>query len=143
MRTFILQIDDEGKIIWTPTQKAIWHDWCLDKKGKQIRIKAEQYKGTKSREQLGYWFGALVPAFAEYHQISIEEAIALMRQEFNFKYITLKTKAYKVGMSLAHANHETMSKAIENAIRYFEENGLPVPDPELYKNEQDKAYTNN
>lgn len=139
MRTFILQVDSEGKLIWSPNQKAIWHDWLLDKKEKQIRIKVEQYKGSKSKAQLGYWHGALVPEFAHYHSLSMEEAHAIMKEEFNYRFITTKDKAYRVGLSLSGANHETMSKAIENAVRYFEENGLTVPDPNEYKNKLNKA----
>lgn len=69
----------------------------------------------------------------------MEEAHAVMKEEFNYKFITTKDKAYRVGISFSGANHETMSKAIENAVRYFEENGLNVPDPNDYKNKQDKA----
>jgi len=139
MRTFILKINEEGKVDWTPTQLAIWQDWCRDRKGKQIRMKVEDYKGTKSQAQLGYWFGALVPEFANYHRMTINDAQDLMRQEFNYRYVKTKDTAYKVGKSLAQSNHETMSKAIENAIRYFEENGIPVPDPNDYNNQLDKA----
>lgn len=134
MRTFILKAKEDGRPTFrTDTQRRMWRQWWKDNAGKEVRVKVEKYSGAISREKRGYFEGALVPQFAEFCSIDEETAREILKQEFNGKWIKFNGERRKVARSTTKLDNDKMGEFINRIVMYFEENGIPVPDPEAYK----------
>lgn len=135
---FVVKIGGGGLEFKSDYHQALFKDFLKENVGTMLDIKL--HSGELSTEQRGYFEGAIVPAVAEFQNMEIEEARELLKKEFNGRYIfDTKGKAHKVGISTTKLNKKAFSEFLERIIQWMSENGVPIPDPELFKEFKDLA----
>lgn len=131
-------------------------------KGKPIKVVISPTKRPKSREALGYYFGALVPATAmdttglKYHSETIYEdykfwrskglisakhlevADTMLRLEWHYEYTRrIDGKVYRLPKDLAMQDNGALLDLINKVMEWRAENGYQHIDVEMYKTKRD------
>lgn len=82
----------------------------------------------KTKNQLGYYYGALLPIIVEYTGYSKSDTDMIMKSEFLMpKEFTCNGRTYNVLPSLKEVKKVEMSKFIENVLEYMVDNNLNPP----------------
>lgn len=130
---FIAKATKEGGLEFSSDFRAAqFRDYLRANVGVQLEIKP--HKGAISSEQRRFFEGAIVPTFAEFHGMEIEEARELIKKEFNGRWVKTKQGLHeKLAMSTTKLDKAQFSDFLDRITSWMGENGVPIPDPEDYK----------
>lgn len=124
--------------------RAHLHDFLNVRAGKKVRVVIEDYTGNISDEKRGYYFGALVPTFAQAcgmdyrNTTELEMAHEMLKREFNGMYVPqLRGGMAKVGRTITEMSNVQFGEYIERICDWMGQNGITPPDPEAYKKWRD------
>lgn len=134
---FNARIKNELLSFDTPYNEARYRQWLQINEGKRVKIALDD---QLSDEQRGYFEGAVVPAYASYHGMTVEQSREDLKREFNPMFIKRRDGSVaKIGTSTARLNKQKFADFLTRIIVWMDENGIPVPDPESYKQWRDSA----
>lgn len=133
-------------------------------RGKNIKLEITPQKRPKTREALGFYFGALVTATAldtaglsydpekiyedyRYYrqhkkigQRELDIADEMLRLEWHYNYTRrIDGKAHRIPKALADQDNAALLTLIDKAMEWRSENGYPYIDIEKYKEYRDSA----
>jgi hypothetical protein len=139
---WIVKFNNKGMTFSSDYARATFLDFRKQNTGMSFKLVPH---ATPSDEQRGYYFAAVIPAFAEYsdnydennpeHLLQIAE---LFKIEFNPSFLTnLAGESMKIGKSTTTLNKRAYGEFLERIERYYEQNGIPWPDTSLYKKWED------
>jgi hypothetical protein len=139
---WIIKFTEKGIVFTSDYARATFIDYQKKHPNERYKLSTDV---KKSRGQLGFYFAAVIPAYAEWsenfdennpeHLIQVHE---LFKGAFNFAILTgLQGKPVRVGKSTTTLNKKEYSAFLERIERYFQENQIPFPDPALYKRWRD------
>lgn len=122
----------------TDYNRARYMDWMKKNVGKFGTVEPRE-KITK--EARGYFEGALCPSYVAWmkgdphNKNEVEVAREIFKIEFNSTVINdLHGNPVKVALSTAKLSRDQFrGEFVAKIVEYFVENGIPVPNPELYK----------
>jgi len=142
MKKWLLKVVDGRPTTTSAHQKADFKAWLGENEGKILEVVPRE---RISKGKRGYFEGAIVPTYCDWHDAldpRNPEHRALVREELKteFNGVTLKGisgKPHKVAQSTTGLSNDQFGQFLERITRYFEENQIPIPDPELYKRWQD------
>lgn len=129
----------EGKPTATSTfVKADFDAWKAKNEGKYIDVTPHD---KISNEKRGYFEGALVPAYCRLnealdptnrdHQELVRE---MFKTEFNGTFVKgVWNEPRKIPRSTSRLSNDEFGQFLNRITRYFEENEIPIPSPDLYK----------
>lgn len=138
MSVFIAQIK-EGKLDFaTEFNEARFNEWMRKHNGAPVKIMTNDAKSTEARN---YYFGALIPTIATHHNSEDYEFWhEILKQEFNGKRFKRKDGTWgKVGMSTKKLNKHNFAEYLTKITGWMCDQGIPVPDSELWKQYRDSA----
>lgn len=102
--------------------------------GQKIIAAVKPYRGVKTREQLGYYFAAIVDRAAEHFGYTSEEMHDILKSECNKKPVVNKITGEIIYLPRSTSTHtkEEQMLYIERCIRFLAEQGFVVETPEEY-----------
>lgn len=127
---FIAQVTNSKPDFKSEYNQRRFQHFLNENEGAWIEI--EPVQKTRSKRQNRYYWGALVPAFAEFHLISEDDAHELLKQEFNFKFVKASGKNVKIGKSTASLRVGEFVEYCMRIEQYCNENGIYIPSKEDY-----------
>lgn len=135
---WIVRFTDKGMVFASEYARATFLEF--KKRAPLQKFKLEPYD-KKSKEKLGYFFGGLVPAYAEwseYHDRANKDDLIAIAEEFKKEHNYVVRKGLdgaprKQARGISELNNKEYGAFIERVVRYFEEQQIPIPDPDLYK----------
>lgn len=138
MQKWLLKIVNGKPQATSAFAKADFHDWMSKNEGKFIIVTPRE---KISKEKRGYFEGALIPAYCTWHEAldpHNPEHRDLVREmfktEFNGTFVKgLWEKPHKIPRSTSRLSNQEFGQFLERITDYFEQNQIPIPDPELYK----------
>jgi hypothetical protein len=94
-------------------------------------------KSNKTPEQLGYYYGAILPAvqrkfIEDGNEYSQGEIHKFFKNEFFFIEKLVCGKLVKEIKSLSGATIEEMTAYIDRVMRWCYDEGIPIPEPQTY-----------
>lgn len=132
--------------------------------GKNFKLVVSPTRKAKTREALGMYFGAIVPATAmdklelpydvekiyedyRYYrkqgkigQRQLDAVDDMIRLEWHYNYTRrLDGKVYRTPKDLANHDNQALLQLIEKVMEWRAENGYPYIDVEKYKERRDSA----
>lgn len=117
--------------------RARYMDWLSKNVGKFGTIEPRE---KISKEARGYFEGALCPAYLKWakknphDRDNLETIREIFKIEFNGKVVNFRGKPMQIAKSTSRlSRQEFRDNFIAKIVEYFVENGIPVPNPELYK----------
>ena len=131
MKTFGFKIDKDGRIP-NAVNEAL-RDFFFSRRNKDVELTVKDKRGTKSHEQLGYWFGLVVPIFSKHTGHSEKEIHDILKYRAGYvegveidgnKLIKIK--------SLAEASKMDMMAIIEETKKWAEFLNLQIPEPDPF-----------
>lgn len=147
----------------TPYQVDRMSRFIRESKGKNIKVEITPVSRPKSRESLGFYFGALVTATAmdtlslsydsekiyqdytyyrqnkKIGQRDLDIADEMLRLEWHYNYTRrIDGKSHRIPKALADQDNAAMLALIEKVMEWRTENGYPYIDIEKYKLERDR-----
>lgn len=138
MQKWILQVKEGKPTATSPYVKADFHDWLSKNEGKHIVITPHE---RVSKEKRGYFEGALIPAYCDWNEAldpynpdHRELVREMFKTEFNGTFVKgVWNEPHKIPRSTSRLSNDEFAQFLNRITRYFEENEIPIPDPELYK----------
>ncbi len=131
----------------TDYNRALFHDWCKQNEGKQVRIEPEKHPVSDALR--GYYFGAVIPVVRstceEWKHLTGEQLHQVLKKMFfYFESYNPKTKrterfARSVMSDSDWNNTAKASEFLEIISGYLADCGLAMPDSEEYKAIRDGA----
>jgi len=146
MKKWILKVREGRPQHTSDYQRADMQDWMRQNEGKLVEVIP---RDKISQNKRGYFEGAIIPTYCHWHE-ALDEKNAdhrdMVREMFKteFNGVTIKgmwNEPRKVAKSTARLTNDQFGAFIERITRYFEQNEIPVPNPELYKSWQDMFAT--
>jgi len=134
---WIVKFDEKCMHFTSEYARALFLDYRKENKDERYRLIPDK---KYSREQQGFYYGAVIPSFAEWsdnydennpdHLLQIHD---LMKLEFNGTFLTnLAGKSTKIGKSTTSMNKKDYSAFLERIEHYYDQNQIPFPSAELY-----------
>ena len=142
MDRFFAKIDANG-FNFGPKRKE-WLEYARKNVGQVVELKP---RSRITREARGYFEGALVPAYCDWcenydvdnskHQEVVRD---LFKREFNSEMVpNLHGGLDKIAKSTTTMDRvEFREVFIQKIVEYFEEHEIPIPDPKLFKDWQER-----
>lgn len=135
---WLLKVTNGKPRATSPFVDADFHDWLSKNEGKLVVVSPHEKVSSNKR---GYFEGALIPAYCDWnealdpHNPDHRELVREMfKTEFNGTFVKgLWDTPHKIPRSTARLTNDEFGQFLERIARYFEENQIPIPDPELYK----------
>ena len=150
MTTFLAKIGESGLSFGSGANRARWLDFARKNRDKWVRIEPQEKVSPEAR---GYFEGAVIPAFCDWHDqldsdnpADRQAARDWFKAEFNGRVVRgLDGQPVKIpkGSTNDLGRRGFREEFVEKIVRYFEENQIPVPDPELYKKWRDEFAFDN
>ena len=108
--------------------------------GVEYECVIKPYKQSKTLEQLGYYWGVIIPVVRLWQGLTVEEADILVKDQcIEPVYKEIMGKTYEIRKSIAKMKVGEMSKYIDDAVNFLGVNGQPVPPPpyrhDVYSNQ--------
>jgi len=138
MQKWHLKVQNGKPQATSPYVAGDFNEWLRNNEGK-ILVVTPYEKVSKGKR--GYFEGALIPAYCLWHEAldpmnkdHRELVREMFKTEFNGTFIRgLWDKPHKIARSTARLNNEEFGNFLNRITAYFEENQIPIPDPEMYK----------
>jgi len=144
---FLAKVKEDGGIIFTSDYtRTQFLDYCKKNAGKFVEIIPRE-KISKNKRR--FFEGAIVPTYCWWHEKldhrnrqHREMVREMFKVEFNGTWIKgIWDEPRKIPQSTARLSNAQFAEFIERVLAYFDENGIPRPDPALYKKWEDTALT--
>ena len=141
---WIVTFTDTGMKFTSDYARATFLDWRKKNPiGKYKLVPNDQH----SNEQRGFYFGAVIPAYAKWsdnydHKNGehLEQVHYALRTAFNGVIMPdIEGKPLKMGKSTSTLSKKEYSAFSERVERYFNENQIPFPDASLYVKWRDQV----
>lgn len=109
-------------------------EFLLKNEGKNILISFDEFGEGKTKEQLGYFYGAIVGTLVELGWSKRDAVNYLKANCANVeKWYNSDIKAIElVLVSIAEMDKSTLSQFIDECIRFLGDKGIEVPTPEQF-----------
>lgn len=126
-------INKQGKLIFV-TDTDILRGWLERYAGKTIDVTFQSHREAKTRPQLGYLWGHVIPQIAEYTGYSEEEVYGLLKYEFLLVRLPKGEHGdyYESVRSLSDCNKEEVAKFIDDCISWATNLGCEIYPSESY-----------
>ena len=96
----------------------------------EYEITVKQYSPSKTAQQLGYYWGVVIPHFMEWQGCSSEEADQVLKETLVPPVIkTVMGKVIQVRVSIAKMRVKEMSKYIDLCVNFLGSHNVNVPSP--------------
>lgn len=99
-------------------------------KDKSYEVIIKEYKTSKTLEQLGYYWGVIIPYFMEWTGNTKEECDQILKEKLvapqEFIY---ESDVYEVRPSIAKMKVNEMSTYIDQCIIFLSSQGIAIPHP--------------
>ncbi len=96
----------------------------------EYEVTVKPYKKSKTHEQLGYYWGVVIPEFMEWQGCSSEEADQVMKETLVPPVIkSVMGHVIQVRVSIAKMKVNEMSKYIDLCINFLGSHDVRVPAP--------------
>lgn len=104
---------------------------CLDVGPKrEYEITVRPYKENKTKDQLGYYWSAVVPACMDWQGLVKDDADIWLKEICAIpRILTVLGEVYEVRASIAKMKVDEMSKYIDDCINFMGTQGCYVPPP--------------
>lgn len=134
-------------------------DWGKERQGKDIRVEFSDKSTPKSEEQLGYYWGAVLPSIIAhdknlpFHPANLKDLIKqkkITRDEIEAMHWTLMTefrpmmvfdlrtgKPSKQRGEMKQMNNSQLAEFVNEVTEWMASNGYKVPDSDEYKRYRD------
>lgn len=116
---------------FTPDSPREFAKEFLHKEGKRVVVSVKEWRKNRSNSQNRFWWGVVVPLFAETMGCTSEEAHEALKAEINYDLKVIGDRAIRVPKSTADLNTAEFKELVEKAQRLAAEmfSGLYIPDP--------------
>jgi len=127
---FILRPDEHGPI-------ALLTQWLFERdQSKTWQVVVSEYKGSKTQEQLGYYYAAWIPAIQKWLEesrgiyVSQDDLDGYLKDEYlGKKTVVIGDKTKEIAPSIARLNVKEMQGYMDRVDRHCAERGLVLPPP--------------